>query len=81
MRSKQFWQDTAERAIKTFAQTLLATLSMAVVGTAVWELEWTYAVGASLTATLFSLLTSVVSAGANDPESASLITQARHSKE
>lgn len=81
MRSKQFWQDTAERSLKTFAQTLLATLSMAVVGTAIWELDWTYAVGASLTATLFSILTSIVSAGANDPESASLVSPSRHSKE
>ena len=70
--SKDFWVDTAERAVKTLAQSMIATIT---VGAAVpiWELNWYEAVGVALTATLLSVLTSIASIGAAQPDTPSLI--------
>lgn len=70
MTSKVFWLDTAERAIKTFAQSLVAVL---VVGVPVWEIHWAGALGTALTATIMSVLTSIASSGAGDPTTASAV--------
>lgn len=75
MRSKQFWFDVAERAIKTLAQTLLAWL---VVDQTIWELDWQQGLGVALTATVASILGSVASAGVAYPESASPVYVGRH---
>ncbi|WP_257202277.1 holin [Corynebacterium cystitidis] len=74
MRSKDFWVDTAERAIKTFAQTLVAGLA---VGTAIWDLPWIEMLGIALTATAVSVLTSIGSGQVGDHESASLAAPAK----
>ena len=70
MRSKQFWQDTAERAVKPFAQALLGVF---VAGVTIMSVSWVDALAVGATAALVSVLTSVASAGAKNPESASLV--------
>lgn len=72
--SKNFWADTAERAVKTLAQSLIATIT---VGAAVpiWELNWYEAAGIALTATLLSVLTSIASVGTAEPDTASLVNR------
>lgn len=70
MLNKSFWKDLTERAIKTFAQTLLAVLA---VGVPVWEMEWVSALGIAAGATVLSVLTSVASAGAGSHTTASLV--------
>jgi r1t holin len=61
-----FWKAAGERALKTFAQSLIAYIGVGAVG--VLHLNWTVALEVSATATLLSLLTSIVSAnlGTND---------------
>ena len=54
-----FWKGAAERAIKTFAQALLAGL---VISVPIGELPWLVALGTAATATVLSLLTSIASA-------------------
>lgn len=70
MRSRQFYQDLAERAVKTFAQALLGVF---VAGVTIMSVDWVDALAIGATAALISVLTSVASAGARDPESASLV--------
>ena len=70
MRSRQFWQDAAERAIKTFAQALLGVF---VAGITIMSVDWVDALAVGATAGLISVLTSIASAGAKNPESASLV--------
>lgn len=65
-----FWKDTAERALKTLAQALIATLA---VGTPIWDLDWAASVGIALTATVVSVLTSIASVGVSDSGTASLV--------
>lgn len=60
MMTKSFWIDAAERAVKTFAQTVVALLTA---GRAVWEVDWPQALGVGATAAAISLLTSIASAG------------------
>ncbi|WP_229434734.1 holin [Nocardia farcinica] len=77
MLSKQFWRGAAERAVKTFAQTLLALLSAVSVGALTGGgIPWQFvvgAVGASAWAAALSLLSSVASTTVGDPESPSLL--------
>ena len=61
-----FWRGTAERAIKTAAQALLAVLTT---GTVIWGLDWVQALGIAATATAISVLTSIA-----DPERADTAT-------
>lgn len=70
MMSKTFWKDTAERAVGTFAQALLATLA---VGTPIWGLDWETGLGVSATAAAISILKSVVASTVGDSDSASLV--------
>ncbi len=55
-----FWKDTAERAIKTFAQAAIAGLSANVVG--VLDVDWVAIASVSALAALVSILTSIASA-------------------
>lgn len=55
-----FWKASAERAIKTFVQTLAAGLGTASIG--ILELPWESAFGLAASAAVLSLLTSVGSA-------------------
>lgn len=61
-----FWRFSSERAIKSFAQSLLAVLSVG--GLGLLEVNWVTALSTAGMATLLSLLTSIGSAqvGPND---------------
>ena len=65
-----FIKDLIERAIKTFCQTLLASLAVA---TTLSDVDWKQAISASLLAALISILTSVASEKIGDKGNASLI--------
>lgn len=56
-----FWRSTAERALKTLAQSLIAIL--AVGQTNILTVDWTQAAAVALTATLLSVLSSIASVG------------------
>ena len=64
--SVDFWRFTSERAIKSFAQSLLAVLSVG--GLGLLEVNWITALSTAGMATLLSVLTSIGSAqvGPND---------------
>lgn len=54
--TRRFWAGAAERAVKTFAQSLLALIA---VGTPIFGQDWAQFLGISATATLISVLTSI----------------------
>ncbi len=60
MFDSRFWMASAERAIKTFAQALLALIGTDMVG--ITSLDWPQLLAAAATATLLSVLTSIASA-------------------
>ena len=60
--STLFWKATAERAIKTAAQALLAVLGVGLTG--LLDVDWTAAGSAAGLAAILSVLTSIASAGA-----------------
>jgi hypothetical protein len=66
-----FWRATAERAVKTFAQTLAATLMAG--GTDLLSVGWKQALSLAGMATLLSALTSIGSSTIGDPASPSLV--------
>lgn len=70
MFTKEFWLQTGERAIKTFAQALIAT--GIVVGAT--GREWQAAVIAAGIAAGLSIVTSVASTGVGDKGTPSLVT-------
>lgn len=70
MFTKTFWKDTAERAVKTFAQSLAAVLTAGATG--VLDVDWMNALSVSLLATLVSVLTSLGSGYVGD-DSASAV--------
>ena len=71
MRSKKFWADAAERAVRTFAQALVAALTAGFVFTD--AAAWGAALLTAAIAALVSLLTSVAASGVGDPSSPSLL--------
>lgn len=60
MFDSRFWIAASERAIKTFAQTLIALIGTGMVG--VMDLDWLQMLGIAATATILSVLSSVASA-------------------
>ncbi len=58
--TSQFWTDTAERAVKTFAQALLAVLTVQGVSD-VLDVDWGRALSVAALATIISVLTSLLS--------------------
>lgn len=68
-----FLKDTAERAIKTFAQTLLGAVGAGAVLPAVTEIDWTQGAAIGATAAIVSILTSIVSSGIGNNGSASVV--------
>lgn len=77
MTTRAFWIDAAERAGKTFAQTLLALLSAVSTGALITGgIPWAFVLGAVVVAAwaaAISLLTSIASTRIGDPTSASLL--------
>jgi hypothetical protein len=76
MFSKKFALATAERAIKTFAQSLLALF---VTGMNILSIDWTQALAVSGTAALLSVLTSIGSGNIGN-DGPSLTTEVLDSK-
>ena len=72
MWTSSFWKATAERAVKTFAQTLVA--SGIVVGVAGWD-KWQAALIAAGIAALLSVVTSVASVGIGEKGTPSLVSE------
>lgn len=70
MRTKRFWLDALERAVKTAAQTSVALIGTGMAG--IIDVDWTNVASVSAVAAILSVLTSVASAPAGDPESASV---------
>ena len=56
MNSKEFWKAAANRAIRTVAQTALATIGTAAL---LSDVNWTAVVSASVLAGILSILTSI----------------------
>ena len=70
MRTRVFWIDTAERAVRTAAQTFIASVATTL---AVQQVAWDVVGGTVALATLVSVATSIVASGKGDPTSASLV--------
>ncbi|ORV20190.1 hypothetical protein AWB98_29480 [Mycolicibacterium conceptionense] len=70
MWSLTFWKDTAERALKSFAQGVILTLGGGAVN--VLTIDWLTLAGAGGGAALLSVLTSIVSAGVANKGTASM---------
>lgn len=70
MNSLKFWKRSAERAVKTSAQTAVALLTA---GELIWNIEWTEVIGVSATAGLISVLTSIASLPVGPSENPGLI--------
>lgn len=58
-----FWSGVRDRAIKTFAQVLVSTLT---VGVGIFDINWKGALGLTATAVLMSVLTSLADAKETD---------------
>lgn len=77
MFTKLFFKDTAERAVKTFAQAMVAVMTAGATG--VLDVDWVNALSVSLLATLVSVLTSIGSGTVGD-QSASAINLNKENK-
>jgi hypothetical protein len=64
MWTRAFWKATAERAVKTFAQALLAVMTAD--GFGLLDADWPARLSAAGLAAVLSLLTSIGSAGAGN---------------
>ena len=64
--TKDFWEQTLERAIKTFAQTVIAAVGVTAV--AIDQVPWRVVLLTAATATVLSVLTSIASSGIGDPK-------------
>lgn len=71
MWSKKFWQDAAERAVKTVAQTAAGLLGAGAVG--LLDVDWLQLASVAGLAGLASVLTSIGSTGFGREDSASVI--------
>lgn len=76
MFDNKFWVAAAERAIKTFAQTLVALLGTEMVG--IHTLDWGMMISTALTATVLSVLTSLASANFGKNPGPSLVDESTH---
>jgi Putative lactococcus lactis phage r1t holin len=74
MFTQHFWTATAERAVKTFAQSLLALLSAMQLG--ILDVDWVTTLSTAGMASLLSVLTSVGGARIGTAEDPSLLAPA-----
>jgi hypothetical protein len=72
MLTKKFGLDAVERAVKTFAQSLIALIGVGAVN--IVTLPWSDILAVSATAGVLSLLTSVVSLPLGDSGTASVVS-------
>lgn len=77
MFNQTFLKDTAERAVKTFAQSMVAVMTAGATG--VLDVDWVNSLSVSLLATLVSVLTSIGSGTVGD-QSASVINLNKENK-
>ncbi len=77
MFNQTFLKDTAERAVKTFAQSMVAVMTAGATG--VLDVDWMNALSVSLLATLVSVLTSLGSGYVGD-DSASAVKLNKENK-
>lgn len=70
--TKKFWQDAFERAAKTAAQSAIGVF---VAGQTIMTVDWAQSGAIIGTATLVSVLTSIVSEKVGTPQTASLIKE------
>ncbi len=56
LKSKDFWEAAAHRAIRTFAQTMVSAIPAAAV---ISDINWPYILSASILAALVSVLMSI----------------------
>lgn len=73
--NKVFLQDTLERAVKTFAQTLLSAVGTGAVLDAVYQVDWAQGAAIGATAAILSVLTSIVTSGIGNNGSASAVPE------
>lgn len=73
MFDKRFWVASAERAVKTFAQALVALIGTGAVN--IISLDWTQMLGVAATAAVVSVLTSVASANFGPNPGPSLVDE------
>ena len=73
MWTAEFWKHAAERAAKTFAQSLVASLSVGA-ASPIWDFGWAESLGIAATATVLSALSSVASLGVGEPDDPSLVS-------
>lgn len=69
-----FWLDTFERAIRTAAQVLFATLTASQV--ALNELDWQLVGWSTIGAVVLSVLMSIIASGIGEPGTASVLNPA-----
>jgi hypothetical protein len=74
MWSLAFWKDTAERAIRTAAQALLALWGTQVTG--IMEVDWAQALSVAALAALSSVLMSLIATGVGDKGTPSFVDEA-----
>ena len=70
MFSKRFWRDATERALRTFAQSALATIGVGAVN--VLNVDWQGVLGVGAGGAVISLLMSLGSERFGDPGTASV---------
>lgn len=71
--TRAFWRAASERAIRTFAQTMLAMIGFAVFD--VLAADWKQLIGVSMGAAVLSLLTSIVASEIGDKGTPSLVEE------
>ena len=69
--TKTFWKEATERALKTFAQFILALQAGDALN--IFNIDWTQTLGAAVGGVLLSYATSIVSASINKKGSPSLV--------
>lgn len=75
MFTKTFWKDTAERCVKTIAQTMVAMLTAGATG--LLTVDYINLLSVAGLAGLVSVLTSIGSASVGDSKSASLVVETK----
>jgi len=74
MKTKKFWEDAAERAVRTFAQALIAILGAGAVN--IMTVDWAQALSVSAGAAIISLLMSIASSGIGAKGTPSVLPEA-----
>jgi hypothetical protein len=70
-----FWISSAERALRTVAQTAVALIGVDLVS--VVDIQWQYVAGVSATAGILSILTSVAASGVGEKGTAAFVEDGR----